>query len=946
MFAASSLFFAPAAARAQGHPTPASTKDVIAANPAVHTGVLANGLRYAVLSNRTPSRAVSFRLYMGVGSYDETDAERGYAHFIEHMAFNGTRHIPENRLDTMFGVQGVAFGRDQNAETSYFGTTYMLDVPQVDATKLDLAFAWLRDIADGLTLDQKAVDRERGVVLAEDDRSKGPERDWGERLQKFLAPELRTTARDPIGTHQTVAAASAANLRAFYDKWYRPDQAILVIAGDLPAAELEQRVRASFADWTARTPAPQHLRPTEPNLSRGFDVFTATEPNLPSTVSYCLTRKDDERGADSVARTRLLLDRAVWRAVLNERLRALAETDDPPFAKAEVTTRTSEREALYNCVDLYPLKDDWRRGFEAALGEVRRLEAHGANQEETGRALEGIRASYRAAAEAEATQSSSSAVTSMLVAAVRGEVIATARERFRVLDRAGATLDEKTVSEAFRRDWRGAGPFLMVTTPKAVSLADGRTAWRQAMARPAPAAAEKARALAWAYEDFGAAGAVARRQEIADPGFQRITFQNGVVLNFKRLTASHDKVKVKVRFGAGRREIPKQDWFAAELGSVLFAETGLGKHDAESMRRLFSNHGWEARLSILDDAFVLGGDTNPTDLGLEMQILGAFLSDPGFRRSADAKLPTAMESMLRQNRASPEYAMSQALNLAVAADGAYVAPSRERMLAIDSRTFERLFKPALTTAPLEVTIVGDTTEDRAIDAVARTLAALPARKAQSRANPDTWFLRFPTTAPPVIRTTYESKTEKAVISLTWPLYVAEPKRRREEYALNLLANVMDDAIRHKVREEMGKSYAPSVGMSSPDAADQGQIAALIETDAADAEAVARAARDTAREIADHGVGHEAFEAARKPVIDSAQTRLEDLDWWMGGLDGSAGNPEILREFVDWGPDMNSVTLADVNRSAKLWLAQTPIVVIATPARAVQAAAAVPQRAAQ
>ena len=460
---ASLVLFVPALAQAQAQ---LRGGDVVTPDPAVRQGVLPNGLHYALVTNHTPSKSISIRLVMAVGSYDETDAERGYAHFIEHMAFNGTAHIPSNRLDTVFGAEGVAFGRDQNAETSYFTTLYMLDVPQLDAGKLDLAFTWLRDIADGEKLEAAAMDRERGVVLAEDDRSKGPERDLAERLQKFLSPELRTTLRDPIGTRATVSAATPADLRAFYERWYRPEFATVVVVGDLPTDELERRVTAAFSSWTGKGPAPARPRPSRPDLMRGFDVLTVTEPNLPSLTEVCFTHPDDEHGPDTVARMKRLAERSLWREVLNERLRALAESDDPPFTKAVLEARESEHEALYDCLATYPVGNDWGRALQASLAEVRRLQAHGLGEAETGRALGRLRASFRAASEGAATETNASAAQRFVANLTQGDVVASPHERFRILDRAIADTDEKTVSRAFQRDWAGgAGPLSCWSRP-------------------------------------------------------------------------------------------------------------------------------------------------------------------------------------------------------------------------------------------------------------------------------------------------------------------------------------------------------------------------------------------------------------------------------------------------------------------------------------------------
>ncbi len=939
VLATSALLIAPApAALAQARAIagqaagkPAVDPDIIRPDPEVRQGVLPNGMRYAVKSGGAPPHAVSFRFYVDTGSYQEHDDERGVAHFLEHMAFNGGRNIPGGKLDTLFGAQGVLFGRDQNAETTLYGTTFMLDIPQVDDAKLDLAFQWFRDIADGLTIDPAAVDRERGVVMSEDNRSRGPAREWAEKEQKFLGPEQRSTIRDPIGTTASLKAMTAAQIRAFYQRWYRPDETTIVVVGDLPADQLEKRVIDTFGSWKANGPPPPKVPLTQPNLSRGMDVLTNADPYLPADAHLCWIRKYDEDGADTVARTRLLLERRLWRDVLNERLRTLASSDDPPFGRAAGYAVSAERESLYSCLDVSPLRDDWKGGLAAAITEVRRLQAHGATEEEVGRALEVIRAGNRAATESARAQSDSSVSESMLAALIHHDVIATPRERFRILDRADAGLTEKDVDTAFRRDWSGAGPFLMISTPDGVDAKALKAAYRADISGNPPPALVTAKAPVWAYTDFGPSGKVVNRTEIKAPGFVRLKFANGVILNFKRLTSSQDRIRVEVRFGAGRREVPNKDYYAAELGAQLFVDGALGKHDAESLRRLFNDHGWGADMNIGDDAFVLNGVTGQTDLDLEMQILAAFLTDPGFHRGINAKMPTAINQMERVAKSSPEFAISQALYKTISPNGVYVLPTQDQLIQINASTFERLFKPALTQAPLEVTIVGDVTEDHAVDAVARSLGALPPRAETNRARPDTFFLRYPTTPPPVIRTTYESTTDKAIVSLVWPLYVAEPGRRREEYALNVVSAVMDDAIRHRVRTQMGKSYAPQVGMNSPDAADQGSITAYIETTAPDAEAVAQAARETAADIAAHGVSPEAFEAARKPMLDAIPNKLIDIDTWSAGLDGSARNFEILREFIDYKADMESITLADVNRYAAQWLTQTPIVVIATPA---------------
>src|SRR5580658_10096546 len=142
-------------------------------NPEAEIGKLANGLTYGVM-RRPGTRQVTVILMVGAGSQDETESERGVAHFLEHMSFNGSTHFPPGTVMKDFADIGVSIGRDQNAETTFDSTTFSLDVSEITDDRLDLAFGWLRDVADGSTIEQAQVDRERGVIMSEYIGSRSP----------------------------------------------------------------------------------------------------------------------------------------------------------------------------------------------------------------------------------------------------------------------------------------------------------------------------------------------------------------------------------------------------------------------------------------------------------------------------------------------------------------------------------------------------------------------------------------------------------------------------------------------------------------------------------------------------------------------------------------------------------------------------------------------------
>jgi zinc protease len=330
------------------------------------------------MTNDRPVGGVSIRLRFDVGSYEEPEADRGVAHFLEHMAFNGTRNIPEGELARRFAHAGVAFGRDQNASTSMFGTTYDLDLPRSDPEALDLAFNWLRDIGDGLLLTPEAVAREQGVILAEHNTRLGPAKDWSDAYQAFAAPNARSRSRLPIGTPETIRTLDAAALSRFHRTWYRPDNAVLIVVGDLPLNALEARVRRTFADWQAPAEPLVRIEATLFDQERPLAVFAYPETTLVTGITACRLSPWKTLGPDTRERRRTFALRSLWIGALNRRLQLLSQGADAPFASASVANSPWVRESDALCVNVSPpVAGDWRAAFSAALIEIRRLEAHG-----------------------------------------------------------------------------------------------------------------------------------------------------------------------------------------------------------------------------------------------------------------------------------------------------------------------------------------------------------------------------------------------------------------------------------------------------------------------------------------------------------------------------------------------------------------------------------------
>ncbi len=921
------------AASAVGAPAPTAspTPDAIQPDPNIRRGVLPNGLHYAVLSHAEPKGGVYVRFRIEAGSLDENDDERGVAHFVEHLAFAGGKRIAAGRMEQLFADQGVQFGRDQNAFTGAYDTTYHLNLSQATPANLDLGFQWLHDVADGLDITPDAVVHERGVILHERETGESPTEAVTRRMREMMSPELRITHRDPIGTVESITAMTSDQVRSFHDRWYRPENAVIVVVGDLPADELEARIKATFADWRGKGPAPQRPAPSKTDLKRPFDLAAwSSEHQLADEVAVCVKRASEPHGPDTVSTQRKAITRELWQVVLNQRLGEISRRPNPPFHSAAALYADDNHELAANCLTLNPDNGDWRAGLTAANVEFRRLLAFGPSEAELKLALSGRMAMMRYGRDHNDSYSSSSLASFILDEIDNGETTAPISERYRA-EEAAQTITPGEVRAQMRSDWQGGGPVMIIISSAPPTLADARSYWDKLSATPDPADDyQPATQKAWAYADFGPPGKVVKREEIADPGFVRLTFANGVVMNFKSTPFAKGDALVNVSFGDGRGGLEHSNTFAAGIGAQLLVLGGLGKDSFEDLRKMFPDHLWSASLLIGPHRFVLGGRTTPADLDVQMQMLTAFLTDPGFNPEMESLVGSQLGNVYRAYGTTPYLAAGDALNRTISPTGPLTVPIPSALGPLKADRFADLFKPSLTTAPLEVTVVADIDEARAVDAVAKTLGALPPRAPRPAVSNADAFAHWPTSLDHDVHTVFSGPPERAAVEVMWPLWEGAPAKRRDERAMRYVAMLLQDALRHRLRDKMGETYAPSASMHMDDNSDQGAIVVMVECSPGKTEAVLSVIRDVAAEVAAGKITAEELESERKPTLAEEADRRTDINWWVQIMDGSARNPVQVDDARTWDAVYGSISLDEVKTLAHTWLTGPGLASIASP----------------
>jgi zinc protease len=224
-------------------------------DPAIRSGRLSNGLSYFIQKTSNPPGTVSFRLRIGAGSLSETDAERGYAHLLEHLVMASTKNFPDGALVKQLEAAGLRLGPDTNAVTDFNQTLFKIDAPKSDPATIDLAMRALADIAMNADLSAKALEQERAVVLAEERSRANPQLLFTEAALKFVFADDLMGKRLPIGTRESISSATANAVEAFYERNYVPGQATLIVAGDVDPLVVEREIKAKFAGWSGQIKA-------------------------------------------------------------------------------------------------------------------------------------------------------------------------------------------------------------------------------------------------------------------------------------------------------------------------------------------------------------------------------------------------------------------------------------------------------------------------------------------------------------------------------------------------------------------------------------------------------------------------------------------------------------------------------------------------------------------
>ncbi|UCC82100.1 MAG: insulinase family protein [Gemmatimonadota bacterium] len=885
---------------------------------AVTLGTLPNGLRYYIRENPEPQERAELRLVVKAGSVLEDEDQLGLAHFVEHMAFNGTEHFEKQELvDYLEGI-GMRFGPDLNAYTSFDETVYMLMVPTDSAELVATAFQILEDWAHGQLFDHEEIDKERGVIVEEWRLGRGAAARIRDQQLPILFQGSRYAERLPIGEPEIIQDFEYETLKRFYRDWYRPDLMAVIAVGDFETAVIQELIHKHFAGIPMPDIAPQ--RPTYPVPDHEETLFAiATDPEA-TFNSVAVYWKQPPREVGTLGAYRQSIVEALYNRMLNFRFFELTQEADPPFIGA-----SSSQGRIIGSREVYVLgagvqENGHERAIEVLLSEAQRVARHGFTESELEREKsELLRFLQQAYDEREKTRSSRYA-SEYARAFLYDEPIPGIAYEYEIHQQLlpGVQLDEVN---RLAREW--------ITESNRVILVDGPEKEGAEMPTEGELLDVFAAVESEEIEAYVDAATVAplvpvvpepaeivEIEELEEIGVQRWTLANGVRVLLKPTDFKDDEILFSSWSPGGTSLASDQDYVAAITASTVVTLAGVGDFSFVDLQKKLAGKAVRVSPSIGSLAEAVGGSASPSDVETMFQLIYLYFTAPRRDSAAFQSLKSRMQAFLANRDADPGSAFSDTLNVTLTQHHVRSRPPTlelydEMNLDASYEFYRDRFADA---GDFFFVFVGNFDPDSLKPLIQTYIGGLP-----SAGREETWRdvgMRYPTGV--IQKTVYkgiEPKSQTRIV-FTGPFEWT----RENRYAMRALSNTLRIRLREVLREDMGGTYGVSAsGSGTRDPVADYRFSIGFGTAPERLEEMVDAVFLQIDSLQTVGPSQEDIDKVKEMQRRARETDLRENSYWLGQLIAAERYAVDPRNILNYEEMIDGLTAEMVRQAALRYL---------------------------
>ncbi|MGE3165943.1 MAG: M16 family metallopeptidase [Planctomycetota bacterium] len=877
-------------------------------------GTLENGLRYVIRTSTNPPERVAAYLHIRSGALNETSAQNGLAHFLEHMAFNGSTHFAPGTLIPYMNELGMQFGADSNAHTNHHETVYKLFMPKNSDEMLGKALTIFSDVASGLLLLDAEIEKERKVILEEDRTRKGVGQRISDQLLPRLFPGSQFAAHDVIGDEQVIRTAPRDQFVDYWNAWYRPELMTLIVVGDIVPDQVIEKVTTQFgalkARAEARPPTGSGVRPIEENRAI---VLADKEIPVAQVQLQAFAPGRPPMTTAGEFRFDTVENMGTW--IISRRLQDRLQRGEAKYLNASVAVSGLYTDVILPGANAVGNPENWRDMLSEVIREIHRGVVHGVTQRECDLAKSEFLSDAERGVETEGTWDASTHLDRIADAIGTKAPLLSAAQRQTLIQKVMETVTPAEINGVLAKNYGGRAFTYVLILPE-----------RDEVARPSEEEVLAAAAAAWALEtealtesesaltllaELPEPGLVESKVTDEDLGITTFTLTNGVVVHHRYMDYKKDSVSVRICMPGGVLQETAENRGVSAVAALMNATSRL---KSTQIRDLMTGKNITVSGAISIDQATVTVSGSPKHLEEGMQLAHALLTDGRVEASS---FDTWKESTLRQIEMMETLAQGQLQKTLAAVffagDPRFSPMTKEALASLSPAQGEAWGHAIMKGAPLEVAIVGDIREAEALPLALRYLGSLPKatrdihcldalRTVARGPGPYSKSVEFETLTPQAI-----------VVSGFVGCDASDTKDRR---ALQLVTRILTDRMTTTVREEKQLAYGISCSSSPNPALRQGSlIIAGAVTDPDRTDELAKTLREMFASFVADGPTEEEVAAARKQLRNEFETGSKEPDFWLGILSDMRYRGRNLDEIKQLPGYYDSITAEQLKATA-------------------------------
>jgi zinc protease len=891
---------------------------IIQLDPVVRTGKLPNGFTYYIRHNEEPKNRVIMYLVNKVGSVLEDEDQRGLAHFMEHMSFNGTKHFPKNELVDYLQRSGVRFGADLNAYTSFDETVYELPISSDKPELLKGGLQIMRDWAQEATLDPVEIDKERGVVLEEKRLGKGA----SERMQRQYFPLMlnhsRYASRIPIGLDTVLNNFTSSTLKRFYQDWYRPDLQALIIVGDVDVNKIEQSIRQQFA--TLKNPIHERLRTKYTVPLTGKNQFiTVTDKEMTVTTAQVLIKhKAPELRTTGDYREAIIQN--LFNQMLSARYAELGRRADAPYIQGSsgISGFISGLDSFGASITAKP--GELEKGFKAVWRETVRLKQFGFTLTELQRAKTAYLNAMEASLKEKDKINSESYVKEYQANFLKGIAAPGITEEYNLIkaDLPGITLAEvNNLSEEYikatNRDILIMAPDKDKNTlPDEISVGN----WLKAV---------EAESLQPYKDDISKQPLLSKEPvpghitgELYDKKMNATTLMlsNGIKVILKPTDFKNNEIIFNAFAPGGTSLYNDADYQSANNAAGLISAGGAGNYGLDQLQKYLEGKQLKVGPYINERYQGINGASTTKDLETALQIIYAEFTEPRKDTAIFRRIIEKTKMGLINRAVDPGSVFSDTISAVLGNNNIRrTNPTLEKLNRIDLDKAYAIYKERFADAAnFTFTFVGNIDIEAIKPLLEKYLGALPSTNNKEKSKD----LNIHIPAGRIEKVVYKGTEPKSSVLL---VYSGEFDYNMEnKIKLGALKESLEIRLLQRLREDESGVYSPAVHLNISKYP-QPRYSLLIQFDCApqNVEKLITSTLDELEKLKTSGPPQENIDKWRAEEKNTMETQLKTNSFWLSYMDGQLQNEERLDQIDNYSKILNGITPADVKEIAGKYL---------------------------